>query len=649
MADPTSADNTRLVPLWRNISFTLMWTSTAASGFGDRMIMLSAWALMGGMVVGRDDSSAVQAATQFFFFLPYIFFSLPGGWLADRLPRKWLLLSCDEARGLILLVAFYAVASATGPANIPENHHWKVFLALAAIGTFAAVFNPTRNAIIPQIIPPVQLQSANAVILVINVIASMIGMVVGGWVIQADQAVSVRHGLLMGALFYLISGTFFAFLRPIEPNSRYEKPEARSFSQAGQYILCHRGVVILIGLGVLVWSSAAAVTSGIPGVVKAHYDLHGDDLKNLFTSLSAVIGLGLLAGAGMMVLIKTRKESSVLMLASLAAVGAWVLIFVYIPWQSATYLSAFCIGLFGNVVIITVITLLQTMTPNYVRGRVMGINSMVNTIFSVATYFMIWRLPSADRNILLALKILGIGLILAGTWGLYRVLTRGPLPGRLTNLLWRLDRLFCLIWHRLEVVGREHIPASGPVILASNHTSALDPFLIQAGTKRLIHWVMLKRYQLSILAPVWRAIKPVALERTGTDAVKIRQVVTILKQGEVIGLFPEGGLQRTKRELKPLEPGIGVIARRSNAMIVPVWVEGTPLSNSMLVHLFKPSSSRVVFGRPYRPEPDMNASQITEQLRDKLVELSATCQAGSTAPNCKVDQSDQQRLDTQGV
>lgn len=623
MDQPTSATTQRPAPLWRNLSFTLMWTSTAASGFGDRMIMLGAWALLGGMIHGSTDSTSIQASTQFFFFLPYILFSIPGGWLADHLPRKWLLLSCDEARGLILLLAFFAVAQAAGPADIPQSHHWKVYAALAAIGTFAAVFNPTRNAIIPQIIPTPQLQSGNAVILVINVVASMIGMIVGGWIIQADEAVSVRHGLLMGALFYLVSGTFFAFLRPTRA-PLVQGAEPRSFWQAAIYVSKHTRIITLIVLGVLVWSSAAAVSSGIPGVVKGHYGMQGDDLKTAFTTISAAMGVGLLGGAVLVMAVKTRRESTVLTLGALAAVGVCVLLFVAVPWKPATYATAFCIGMFGNVVIITVLTMLQSVTPNYMRGRVMGINSMVNTIFSVTTYLMIWRLPSADTNIIYALYALGGLLIMIGLIGMMRYLTHGPMPNRIANTAWRLNRLFSLVWHRLEVVGRDRIPGEGPVILASNHPSAVDPMLLQAGSIRMIRWLMLTQYELKPLGPLWRAIKPISLDRDNGDIAKIRQVVEILKEGELVGIYPEGGLQRSKRELKPMEPGIGMIAKRSGATIVPAWIDGPAVSDRMLVHMFKPSRSVVIFGEPYTPEAGMDAKQITEDLRQRLLALSGS-------------------------
>jgi 1-acyl-sn-glycerol-3-phosphate acyltransferase len=290
----------------------------------------------------------------------------------------------------------------------------------------------------------------------------------------------------------------------------------------------------------------------------------------------------------------------------------------------ATYAAAFCIGMFGNVVIITVMTMLQSVTPNYVRGRVMGINSMVNTAFSVTTYFMIWRLPSADENIIYALYALGGLLIIVGLFGLYRYLSHGPMPNRVANAAWRIDRLFCLVWHRLRVYGRENIPASGPVILAANHTSAVDPFLLQAGSRRMVRWLMLKDYELTAAAWLWRAIKPISLERNGGDIAKLRQIVNVLKEGEIVGLFPEGGLQRTRRELRPMESGIGMIAKRSGATIVPAWIEGTPLSDRMLVHVFRPSRSVVTFGKPYRPDENADAQAITEDLRRRLLELADT-------------------------
>src|SRR5690554_3288154 len=91
------ADERETRSLWTNVSFLLMWSSVAASGFGDRVMMMAAMALLGATAESVDGTTKLAGIT-FFFFAPYLFMSIPGGWLADRLPRKWLMLFCDEAR-----------------------------------------------------------------------------------------------------------------------------------------------------------------------------------------------------------------------------------------------------------------------------------------------------------------------------------------------------------------------------------------------------------------------------------------------------------------------------------------------------------------------------------------------------------------------
>ncbi|NBC10655.1 MAG: MFS transporter [Planctomycetes bacterium] len=616
-------------PLYRNLSFTLMWTSTAASGFGDRMIMLAAWALLGGMAAGAD-STGIQASTQFFFFGPYILISIPGGWLADRLPRKWLLLSCDEARGLLLLGSFFLLGwvvrqhppdPETGAAIARDAPRW-VWAALAAVGAFAAIFNPTRNAIIPQIIPRPSLPAGNAVILVIAVVASMIGMLVGGKIIKAEAADSVSTGLLVGALLYLISGLFFAFLKPIAPAARPGVPrQRRSHLEAAAYCVRHRRVLALIGLGCLVWSAAAAVSSGIPGLAKWHYGLTGNELTTAFTTLSATMGAGMLAGAGLVIAMGTRRESSIILNLALAGVGASILVFVLTPWMPVTYAAAFVIGVFGNIVIINVLTLLQSISPNYIRGRIMGFNSMVNTIFSVFTYFAIWRLPHADRNIIFVMYGLGPLLAVVGLLGLIQYMARGPLRRRDANAFWHLNRLFCFVFHRVRFIGKHRVPHEGAVVLASNHTSALDPFALQAGLSRKVRWLMLTPYLLWPARPLWRAIEPIALDRDSSDSVKLRAVAQELRRGEVVGIFPEGGLQRSVRQLQPFQPGAAVMARLGKAVIVPAWVEGTPVAESMLRHMFQPSHTVVVFGEPWTPDTDAEPEAVMAELRQRMLAL----------------------------
>jgi 1-acyl-sn-glycerol-3-phosphate acyltransferase len=443
----------------------------------------------------------------------------------------------------------------------------------------------------------------------------------------------VRAGLLIASLFYLISGTFFAFLRM----HRRRDPaaaamyEGRSLRQAAAYILAHRRIAQIIGLTILYWAAAAAVTSSLIGLGSEHYGLSGNAALTFFAYMFATLGAGMLVGAAVMAAINTRRESPILMLGGIALAGVCILALAVIDVPAMGYVFCFSIGLFGNVTLIAAMTLLQCLSADYVRGRVMGVNSMLNTTFSVATYFAIWQLPRADETLLRALYVLGPVLTGVGLYGLVRYMVQGPMATPCLNALWHLDRLYCLVWHGLEWSGRHHVPRRGGVLLASNHTTAVDGLVLQAALPRMVRWVMLRDHLFPALNWGWRRIRPIALEKGGRDARQLRKVVTALRGGDIVGLFPEGRLQREHRKLNEFQPGIGMIARRGDVAIVPCWIEGTPRKRQMLRHFLSPSRTRVHYGRPYRPAADLTYEQVVADLRQRMLALGGRNDPGPSA------------------
>ena len=145
--------------------------------------------------------------------------------------------------------------------------------------------------------------------------------------------------------------------------------------------------------------------------------------------------------------------------------------------------------------------------------------------------------------------------------------------------------------------------------------------LLQAAVARPIRWLMWSHYRFKPLAPLWRAIRPIAMETGKPALAQVRELVRALKQGDIVGVFPEGGLQREHRELGEFEQGVVVAARRGGAVIVPAWVHGTPRTKSMLGHFLRPSVSTVVFGEPWQVPRDMDAQQATAELRRRMQTL----------------------------
>lgn len=617
------ADKRASGPLWRNVTFLLMWSSVAASGFGDRVINLAALTLMGS--TGDDiQGTSVNAGLMFFFFLPYLLLGLPGGWLADKLPRKWIMLACDESRALVLLAAFLLVPAAGTAAEISEDHFWRIYATIFAVGICAAIFNPARNATIPQIVPSKHLQAANALIIGIAVIANLIGLGLGKFIFDPDEAASVRSGLLIGCLFFAISGTFFAFLK-IRPRIGHATSSRRikcRSTSALRYVLSHRSILALVILNMVVWGSALVVYNAAMGLCKQQYGFVDPKIRfDKYTTMALAIGLGMLSGAIWVAWMNTRRESGWLAMVALLFAAFCTSGLAFSANYTVGLAMAFGVGFFGNTTIVCITTLLQSITPNFIRGRVMGLNLLANTTTNVTVNFIIWRMNNADTLIITTLKVMSVLLGVIAAWGLWQQCTRGPLSTRLENVVLRCFRAYLLIWHRLRWFGRHHIPRSGAVIMASNHPTAIDPMIIQCSCRHLIRWVMLKSFRFPILEPLWRRIEPICLEGTSADLNHMRQVVAILNEGQVVGLFPEGGLQRENRELKPFQRGLGMIARRSRAKIVPIWIAGPPLTRHMIWHFLKPSRTTIIFGPPFKADSDMTNEQIVELLRNRLLEL----------------------------
>lgn len=653
-------------PLWRNVSFQLTWSSTAASGFGDRMIQLAALAILlraamsvtvegsagnvpggvsggaSGGASGGSQAAAQQAAIQFFFFLPYFLFSTLAGWAADTVARKWVMFVCDQARGLVLLVAFFLLPAGvvSSALVVPEDRAWQVLAIIFATGFFATFFSPARDAIMPQIVPPVQLQSANAIVLGIATIASLVGFGVGGWIIDR---VSVRAGVMVGVLMYLISGWFWPFLRVRRHEALGLGPRPGQIArlvQAAGYLGGHRRIRELVWLGVLFWGVAMLVVAAVAGLCARRYQLPSEQLVSAIAVMQMMIGLGMLASSVFLALFGSVRESHWLALVGLGVCAACVLLLAVNPWYAVGVALCFVMGFFGNILRVTTDTLIQMTTPDYIRGRVFGLKEVLVNVIAVAVNLVIWQMAglvermrgigvlssgstlTADDVMIVALYPVSLALIVLAGWGVAVTISAGPMDRALPNILWRITRLLAFSWHRLRVIDDHRVPREGAVILASNHTTGLDPFLIQSGLRRKVRWVMLSSYRFRLAEPVWRAVEPICLDLGGGDLSKIRQIVGVLQRGELVGLFPEGTLQREKRELAKFEEGIAVIARRSGARILPVWIDGTPRKHAMLWHFLWPSRSTVIFGRPYLPDPSADHAAVTADLRQRMLALS---------------------------
>src|SRR5437764_9159613 len=134
---------------------------------------------------------------------------------------------------------------------------------------------------------------------------------------------------------------------------------------------------------------------------------------------------------------------------------------------------------------------------------------------------------------------------------------------------------FFHVYFRMARIGREHIPAEGPVIIASNHRSFLDPFVIGTMARRPMYYVAKKEvFRLRWLGWILNALGAFPVDRGAADAESIETAKAILARGDIVMIFPEGTRTRPGSLGKP-KRGVGRLALETGAPVVPVAVIGT--------------------------------------------------------------------------
>jgi long-chain acyl-CoA synthetase len=207
-------------------------------------------------------------------------------------------------------------------------------------------------------------------------------------------------------------------------------------------------------------------------------------------------------------------------------------------------------------------------------------------------------------------------------------------PARaLARGLFALNRLLTRGLFRLQVEGRENLPAAGPYVIAPNHTSHLDALAIAAALDdrrlRQTWWagwtgVVSKGLAARGLSRLWQAV-PIDAERAAVSSLAFGAAV--LRRGRSLVWFPEG--QRSlSGELQPFKAGIGRLLERFPVPVVPAYIEGTREAMPPGRILPRPRPVKVTFGRPLRGagleqegQGDRPAERIAAALHEHVAEL----------------------------
>jgi 1-acyl-sn-glycerol-3-phosphate acyltransferase len=173
-------------------------------------------------------------------------------------------------------------------------------------------------------------------------------------------------------------------------------------------------------------------------------------------------------------------------------------------------------------------------------------------------------------------------------------------------LYWLARGFVCLILrirYRLHIHGRDLIPRQGGAVLVANHCSYLDPPVMAAcSPKRIVHFMARDTLFSSRLAK-WFFLKTcvIPLDRTKGDLGALRQAIATLKEGKVIGLFPEG-TRSPDGQMREAKGGIGFLIAKGQVPVVPIYIEGTHQAFPKGADKLRPARISARVGNPISPE-----------------------------------------------
>ena len=340
-------------PLGRNRNYLLLLTGQFVSQMGDRLAMVAfPW-----LVFTRTDSYVGTGAIFALYTLPYVLFGVFAGVIIDRVNKRRLMVSTDVIRaGLIALVPVAAAWS------LPA-----VYVLSFLTATASVFFEPTKLAILPEIVPREKLLRANSLLATGDNLTEVLGYGLAGAIV----AVFGTRAFHIDAATFLISAFALLLMRYRAP-SRAMRRVARSLDhdirEGMSYLRRHRG---LLANTLMVLAAAVGLGAAWSLTFFLAFQVF-DGGPEVFGIFEATIGAGYLVGSIGVAMAATRFPKGVAMSVGLAIMGAAMVTVAVAPTVWLATVPFLIVGVANAVVLIAIDTYVQEVVPQDVLGRVLG-------------------------------------------------------------------------------------------------------------------------------------------------------------------------------------------------------------------------------------------------------------------------------------
>jgi len=183
-------------------------------------------------------------------------------------------------------------------------------------------------------------------------------------------------------------------------------------------------------------------------------------------------------------------------------------------------------------------------------------------------------------------------------------------------------KLMDIMYFRTIFLGKEHLPASGSFIFASNHISNIDPFILGTSIRKKFCYVAKDSLFKTRLSSFFFAhVGAIPIKRDTSDFKAIREILKRLKNGCPVVLFPEGTRGVGDRK-KKTQAGVGLIAFKSNAPVIPVYIQGSDKALPSGAKWFSRHQVKVKIGPPLQFLEKQPYHVISAKIMEEIYSLS---------------------------
>lgn len=526
------------------------------------------------MGVSRDLLTNIGA---FLFILPFLLFSASAGQVADKFRKDYLVKIIQLFKIVVMMLGAYAIIN---------EKIYLMFMVLFFLGVQSTFFGPLKFSIVPEALEDDELIAGNGLIESGTFLAILLGGIVGAVLanLEGYPLLYLAAASLVLSMMGWVSSLYI-------PETKISDPELKFsfniFKETMEIINISKKnhIVYLSILGTSwFWLVGATLLTQFPSYAR---DVIGgsDSIITVFlTTFSLGIGIGcMLCNKLLKGEISPTYVPLGILLITVFLIDLYFASKGYNPhpthlmslgeflvrgssWRIV--FDLFALSVSSGLYIVPLYAIMQSHTKEKFRSRIIGSSNVLNSLFIAVSAVVAFAL------FMLGFNVLSLFLFLAITNGFVALFICKILPDALIR---SVLRMVLKTLYRVEVIGKENYYETGRrALIVANHTSFLDGVLLIAFLPEKVTFaispIQARRWWIK---PLLNLVSTYSINPA--EPMKTKTLIKDIRRGMKVVIFPEGRLTETGSLMKIYE-GPGMIADRSDAMILPIRIEGAQYS-----------------------------------------------------------------------